>query len=47
MSVCMEIEGRHVDLTIQRWQKLTGECAAHSTTGIAFNDLKEKEDCRG
>ena len=20
MSVCMEIEGRHVDLTIQRWQ---------------------------
>ena len=47
MSVRMEIEGRHVDLTIQRWQKLTGECAVRSTTGMALDDLKEKEDCRG
>jgi hypothetical protein len=47
MSVGLEIEGRHVALTILRWQKLTGGFAVYSTTGIAFDDLKEKEDCRG
>jgi hypothetical protein len=34
-------------LTIQCWQRLTEEFAVHATTGIAFDDLKKKEDCRG
>jgi DNA modification methylase len=34
----MEIEGRYVDLTIRRWQQLTGERAYKSGTGVTFDE---------
>jgi DNA methylase/ParB-like nuclease domain len=34
----MEIEGRYVDLTIRRWQQLTGDRAYKSGTGVTFDE---------
>nr|WP_257025820.1 site-specific DNA-methyltransferase [Edaphobacter lichenicola] len=43
----MEIEGRYVDLSIRRWQQLTGEHAYKSDTGIAFDEQVFEEVSRG
>jgi hypothetical protein len=43
----MEIEGRYIDLTIRRWQKLTGERAYHAGTGVFFDHLACDEVSRG
>jgi DNA modification methylase len=38
----MELDPVYVDLTIKRFQKLTGEQAIHSETRLSFNDLERK-----
>lgn len=40
----IELEPRYVDVTIRRWQKLTGEDAVHAETGKTFNQI-EQEVC--
>jgi DNA modification methylase len=35
----LEIEGRYVDVTIRRWQKLTRKNAIHEETGQTFDAL--------
>ncbi len=35
----IEIDPLYVDVTIRRWQKLTGEHAIHSATGTTFDDI--------
>jgi DNA modification methylase len=43
----MEIEGRYVDLTIRRWQQLTGERAYKYDTGVTFDEHVFEEVSRG
>jgi DNA modification methylase len=38
----IEIEPQYVDITIQRWQNLTGKLAVLETTGQAFDELVEE-----
>jgi DNA modification methylase len=37
----MELEPRYVDVTIRRWQAVTGGEAVHAVTGTPFSDLAE------
>ena len=39
----LELEPQYVDLAIRRWQKLTGEDAIQSVTGLSFNEVASKE----
>src|SRR5205807_1282340 len=39
----LELEPQYVDLAIRRWQKLTGEHAIQSVTGLSFNEVASKE----
>ncbi|MCC7251163.1 DNA methyltransferase [Hyphomicrobium sp.] len=32
----LELEPRYVDVTLARWQKLTGQCAVNAETGVEF-----------
>jgi DNA modification methylase len=41
----IEIEPRYVDVTIQRWQNLTGKQAILERTGEKFDDLQEASAC--
>jgi DNA modification methylase len=41
----IEIEPRYVDVTIQRWQNLTGKLAILERTGEAFDDISEHNYC--
>jgi DNA modification methylase len=41
----IEIEPCYVDVTIQRWQNLTGKQAILESTGEAFNDISEVASC--
>jgi DNA modification methylase len=36
----MELDPAYVDVTIQRYQKLTGKTANHAATGITFADTQ-------
>jgi DNA modification methylase len=38
----LELDGRYVDTTIRRWQKLTGDTARHEVTGRTFADLERE-----
>jgi DNA modification methylase len=35
----LELDPRYVDLTIRRWQRMTGEAAVLERTGERFDDL--------
>ena len=37
--VGVEIEPAYVDLSIRRWQKLTGRDAIHAESGHSFNEI--------
>jgi hypothetical protein len=37
----MELEPRYVDVTIRRWQAVTGAAAIHAVTGMSFADLAD------
>jgi DNA modification methylase len=43
----IEIEPRYVDVTIQRWQNLTGKQAILERTGEKFDDLQEAAEHAG
>lgn len=36
----IELDPRYIDVTIRRWQKLTGEQAVHVETGLTFAELE-------
>ena len=40
----LEINPAYVDVTITRWQNVTGEAAVHETSGQSFAMLKEERD---
>jgi DNA modification methylase len=43
----VEIEPLYVDVAIRRWQRMTGERAAHAESGVDFTALEiEKSDAR-
>lgn len=35
----LELDPRYVDVTIRRWQKLTGQLASHAGTGLTFDKM--------
>ena len=35
----IEIDPRYIDVTIQRWQEITGEDALHAESGMTFAEL--------
>ena len=39
----IEIDPAYVDVTIRRWQEITGKDAIHRDTGITFNEIAEFE----
>lgn len=41
-AICVDIEPRFVDLTIQRWQEFTGKDAIHRDSGHTLNDWSAK-----
>lgn len=43
----LEIDPAYVDLTIQRWQAMTGGAAIHVETGESFDGLARRQDPRG
>jgi DNA modification methylase len=47
----MELDPLYVDVTIQRFQKITGKRAVHAVTGLTFTEMeqlrKERGDCAG
>ena len=43
----LEIDPRYVDVTIQRFQQLTGHEAIHAETNLSFEDLKVWRDIEG
>jgi len=40
----IEIDPRYVDVAIRRWQKLTGERAAHARSGKPFDEIAESAE---
>lgn len=38
----MELVPAYVDVTIRRWQKLTGQVATREADGLAFDELAER-----
>ena len=38
----MEIDPRYVDVTVRRWQRLTGGVAVHAETGAIFDEEAER-----
>jgi DNA modification methylase len=40
----MELDPRHVDVTVRRWQDWTGKSATQETDGVAFDDLAAQRD---
>ena len=43
----IELEPTYVDVTIRRWQKLTGKDAVLSTTGKTFNEIEKEKNHDG
>jgi DNA modification methylase len=43
----IEIEPRYVDVTVRRWQRLTGRIAVHAVTGLPFGTTEPSEDTEG
>lgn len=41
---CIEIEPKYCDVTIRRWQDLTGEDAVHAETGKTFHEIQTQGD---
>jgi len=39
-AAMMELDPAYVDLTIRRFQKLTGEKATHAETGMTFDEMQ-------
>ena len=44
---CMELDARYVDLTIERWQTLTGRAAILAATGQTFAEVQRDRSNRG
>jgi DNA modification methylase len=44
--VCLglEISPAYVDVTIARWEKMTGREAIHADTGLTFRQVQEQRD---
>jgi DNA modification methylase len=42
VCVAMEIDPRYCDVTIERWQRLTGSAAILDGDGRSFADLKDQ-----
>jgi DNA modification methylase len=42
----IEIDPRYVDITVRRWQRLTGGTAVHATTGEPFGRHGKPSECR-
>ena len=40
----IEIDPRYVDITVRRWQALTGRTAVHAVTGAAFGAVASKAE---
>jgi DNA modification methylase len=40
----IELDPKYVDITIRRWQYLTGEAAIHAETGRSFDDLARERE---
>jgi DNA modification methylase len=38
----MELEPKYVDVTIERFQKMTGDKAVHAVTGLTFDDVQHQ-----
>jgi DNA modification methylase len=38
----MELDPAYVDVTVRRFQKLTGQQAIHGETGLSFNEVERK-----
>ena len=45
-AAVMELEPRYVDLTIARWQALTGQEASHAETGLTVEATRHQRDER-
>jgi DNA modification methylase len=44
----IELDPKYVDVSIRRWQRLTGEAAVHAESGRGFNDIaREREGSHG
>ena len=43
----IEIEPRYVNVTVRRWQRLTGRIAVHAVTGLPFGTTEPSEDTEG
>lgn len=42
----IEIDGKYVDVSIRRWEELTGKKAIHADTGKTFKVMKEERDVK-
>src|SRR3954453_9850478 len=40
----IELDPKYVDVSIRRWQRLTGEAAVHAESGRAFNDIARERE---
>ena len=43
----IELDPKYVDVTIERFQQLTGEEAVHAETGMTFARLKDWREIEG
>jgi DNA modification methylase len=43
----IELDPSYCDLTVRRWQKLTGERAIHAETGVAFDAIAKRKKIAG
>jgi DNA modification methylase len=41
-GLLMELDPKYVDLTVERFQKMTGDKAVHAVTGLTFEDMQHQ-----